>query len=994
MNTKWVWRLGVAALATTLCLLGYSQLTRRAAVGAADNPNPPASPVKLIFIHHSTGGNWLADSAEHEQAGGLGLALRNNNYFVSATNYGWGPGSIGSSTDILNWPQWFTDTVMTAVYAETGQNICGEGMCFGNWTRMADPNPTAKNEIVLFKSCFPNSDIYGNPNDPPLATPNDYDHTVANYKAVYNSLLPYFAAHQDKLFVVITAPPLSEVSYVINDNTTSAAARAANARAFNTWLVNTWLASYAHNNVAVFDFYNVLTSNGSAGRIDDTSTREEPHDYALRPNGNHHYWNGSAIVHPQTINNNFAAYPYFSMPPASQDPWSDDHPTAAGNQKATAEFVPLLNVFYHRWKGGGTPCTALTEAGITGPTSGYTGTQYAFTAAITPANASTPITYTWSPAPASGQGSATARYTWATLGVKTVTLTAQNCGGSDTATHDITLNARPVADHFVYLPLVLRNYAPTPPTCATPLTSATISGPTSGYMNTAYTFTAAPTPDNATTHIVYTWSPAPQSGQGTTSATYQWAATGSKPISVAASNCAGAHTANDNHTITIQGAPSGDLIQPDDLVYLGAFRLPDDAAAPRTFEYGGNAMTFNPDGHITNTDAFSGSLFITGHERTDEHLDGNQVAEVSIPVPVNSRNVDDLPTAEFLQDFHDVTAGHFTELSTVPKVGLQYLNHADTGALLHITWGRHLQQLEDFLPSQGWVSVNLAAPNFQGEWFIGDQNPNSVNGYLLEIPAAWADAHAAGRMLGTGRFSPGGIGGMGPTLLAYRPWAAGGAAPISGAHLSETPLLLYARAVDTAEITRCLTLYQHADSWEGGAWLTTLSGNSAMLFAGTKATGIKYWYGYIHPTTPLSPCVDLDEHSFTTCRLADGSECPEADYAHCCTEGGVGADACVSARGWWSTRHDAQLIFYDPADLAQVAAGTLESWEPQPYAMLDIDDRLYLNPPEWDRFELGWGDQRRNRIGDVAYDRVNGYLYVIELSGDGAKPMVHVWQVQ
>ncbi len=24
-----------------------------------DNPNPPAAPVKLIFIHHSTGGNWL-----------------------------------------------------------------------------------------------------------------------------------------------------------------------------------------------------------------------------------------------------------------------------------------------------------------------------------------------------------------------------------------------------------------------------------------------------------------------------------------------------------------------------------------------------------------------------------------------------------------------------------------------------------------------------------------------------------------------------------------------------------------------------------------------------------------------------------------------------------------------------------------------------------------------------------------------------------------------
>ncbi len=51
------------------------------------NPNPPANPVRLIFIHHSTGENWLNDGN-----GGLGIALTENNYFVSDTNYGWGPG--------------------------------------------------------------------------------------------------------------------------------------------------------------------------------------------------------------------------------------------------------------------------------------------------------------------------------------------------------------------------------------------------------------------------------------------------------------------------------------------------------------------------------------------------------------------------------------------------------------------------------------------------------------------------------------------------------------------------------------------------------------------------------------------------------------------------------------------------------------------------------------------------------------------------------------
>ena len=50
------------------------------------NPNPPSAPVRLIFIHHSSGENWLADDN-----GGLGIALRDNNYVVSDTNYGWGP---------------------------------------------------------------------------------------------------------------------------------------------------------------------------------------------------------------------------------------------------------------------------------------------------------------------------------------------------------------------------------------------------------------------------------------------------------------------------------------------------------------------------------------------------------------------------------------------------------------------------------------------------------------------------------------------------------------------------------------------------------------------------------------------------------------------------------------------------------------------------------------------------------------------------------------
>lgn len=284
-------------------------------VAAADNPNPPSAPVKLIFLHHSTGGYWLSN-------GGLGQALMNNNYYVSATNYGWGPDGVGNRTDIFNWPEWFTgpnrSTIMQAVYSENGQSV-GE---YGAWPRLAS-NPGGGNEIVMFKSCYPNSKLSGNPNDPAAATPNDWQLSVSNAKAVYNNILTYFATRQDKLFIVIAAPP--------ERSSETSASEAANARAFNTWLLNDWLKDYPYKNVAVFDFYNVLTSNNGNANTNDAGLSA----------GNHHRWWQGAVQHTQTVASNYLAYP--TSP-------SDSHPSAAGGQKATAEFVPLLNVFYHRWK--------------------------------------------------------------------------------------------------------------------------------------------------------------------------------------------------------------------------------------------------------------------------------------------------------------------------------------------------------------------------------------------------------------------------------------------------------------------------------------------------------------------------------------------------------------------------------------------------------------------------------------------------------------------
>ncbi|MBN1288234.1 MAG: IPT/TIG domain-containing protein, partial [Actinobacteria bacterium] len=282
----------------------------------AIDTTPPATTAKLIFIHHSCGSNWLSDSN-----GGLGIALRDSNYFVSDTNYGWGTDSIGSNTDIGQWYNWFrgpsSGTYTAELYAESSQN--------SSYSRLGT-DPGGVNEIIMFKSCYPNSAFQGSVSDPvpsiavnPLKGQSSGSayHTVSNAKGIYIDLLEYFKTRTDKLFIVIAAPPLRSTTY------------ADNARAFNNWLVNDWLDGYPCNNVYVFDFFNVLTSNGGDANTNDLN----------QEGGNHHRWWNGAVQHKTDGGANVLAYPT-----------GDDHPSSAGNHKATGEFVALLNYAYNRFK--------------------------------------------------------------------------------------------------------------------------------------------------------------------------------------------------------------------------------------------------------------------------------------------------------------------------------------------------------------------------------------------------------------------------------------------------------------------------------------------------------------------------------------------------------------------------------------------------------------------------------------------------------------------
>ena len=239
----------------------------------------PSTQDGLVFIHHSVGENWLNNS--------LNETLLAKDYIVKVNDITYGvkvfpdngrPASLpmpsGDYTDMEHWLYWFNDYFDEVQSHNTPTGIYKVVAKLKDRLGIKESNGHSNfNKIVMFKSCFPNSDITGDGNEP--GDPFSATRTLANYQAIYRHpdgsghafthnevtykpLEDIFSAHPDTLFIVITAPPLH---YAPADATTNDNAQ--RARVFNNWLKSDWLAQYntTHpdlNNVAVFDLFNEL----------------------------------------------------------------------------------------------------------------------------------------------------------------------------------------------------------------------------------------------------------------------------------------------------------------------------------------------------------------------------------------------------------------------------------------------------------------------------------------------------------------------------------------------------------------------------------------------------------------------------------------------------------------------------------------------------------------------------------------------------------------
>jgi hypothetical protein len=413
-----------------------------------------------------------------------------------------------------------------------------------------------------------------------------------------------------------------------------------------------------------------------------------------------------------------------------------------------------------------------------------------------------------------------------------------------------------------------------------------------------------------------------------------------------------------NNTTIESDVPDGAL-SIENLIYIGAFRLPDDSGG-MGWGYSGQGMTYYPGGDPNGpSDGFSGSLFIVGH---DQEL---FVAEVSIPHPVISENLDDLNTAQTLQPFADITGGFITHGLDIPIFGIEYLPACNdlNEETLHFAAGQHFQGFE---ASHGCASLDLGDPNQMGLWHFDGFTNYTTNDYLFSIPEECAVENVSGYPLVSGRFREGVWGGLGPVLFAYSPCM--GVDPLEpGGTLADIqPLLLYGKQIEgetdiISDETTKMNVYAESDHWWGGAWLTSDYGDS-VIFTGTKALG-ENWYGFANGAVWEYDCAENPEY--------DCPEVPEFPYDN---------------RGYWADDFIPAILFFNPDDLARVAKGEIQTYDPQPYALMDLSEYWYDPNIHLELY-------KRDIAGSAAYDRENGLLFIVERLGDGDKSLIHVFKI-
>ncbi len=188
---------------------------------------------KACFLHHSTGGAVYSQGHVADTIDAYNIA-HGTNYQLDQrafphTPYPW------NNYPYDYWNLW----VNGACSSENPKIECLESM-LNNY------------DIVIFKHCYPGSDIIAD-----IANPNASSKVkcLANYKLQYRALKAKMDDFPNKKFIVWTLAPLHRLA--------TNAEKAKRAQEFVNWVKNDWLTedNQNHPNIFIFDFFNIVAEN-------------------------------------------------------------------------------------------------------------------------------------------------------------------------------------------------------------------------------------------------------------------------------------------------------------------------------------------------------------------------------------------------------------------------------------------------------------------------------------------------------------------------------------------------------------------------------------------------------------------------------------------------------------------------------------------------------------------------------------------------------------
>lgn len=182
----------------------------------------------VIFLHHSVGDNLISQGNVRQEFAEAGYDFWDHNYNwmgirrPDGSETGYSYQIPDDNTD----PDGLANLFAQAVYPLPLNALSG----------------LLQHEVIVFKSCYPASDIAS-------------DDQLQQYKAWYLGMRDVMDAHPDRVFVVMSPPPVNPAG-----TTLEAAARA---RAFADWLASSEYLD-GHPNVFAFDFFAELAESDPA----------------------------------------------------------------------------------------------------------------------------------------------------------------------------------------------------------------------------------------------------------------------------------------------------------------------------------------------------------------------------------------------------------------------------------------------------------------------------------------------------------------------------------------------------------------------------------------------------------------------------------------------------------------------------------------------------------------------------------------------------------